>query len=222
MAESKTVLDNCLTLGDISHEEFVAQASNRLYAFRSWAKIQIPTERCILPLQYRLSKPGPGPNIKFLPEVESVRKAVVELKQQNINKIIAVGHAGIEVDKRIAKEVDGVDIVVGGHTNTFLYTGIIKSTVNPTRKVQHCCKKIWEASCWERATCTDFAAKSRTTSRYFRQITTFCKVAIESRFHVVVCGDSTEMYRKVWRMCKVVAVVCFRFYQTFFSDVPVT
>ena len=35
MAESKTVLDNCLTLGDISHEEFVTQASNRLYAFRS-------------------------------------------------------------------------------------------------------------------------------------------------------------------------------------------
>ena len=65
-----------------------------------------------------------------------------ELKQQNINKIIAVGHAGIEMDKRIAKEVDGVDIVVGGHTNTFLYTGTIKSTVNRTRKVQHCCKKI--------------------------------------------------------------------------------
>ena len=52
-----------------------------------------------------------------------MRKAVEELKQQNINKIIAVGHAGIEMDKRIAKEVDGVDIVVGGHTNTFLYTG---------------------------------------------------------------------------------------------------
>ena len=52
-----------------------------------------------------------------------MRKAVEELKQQNINKIIAVGHARIDIDKRIAKEVDGVDIVVGGHTNTFLYTG---------------------------------------------------------------------------------------------------
>ena len=90
-------------------------------------------------MQYRLSKPGPGPNIKFLPEVESVRKAVEELKQQNINKIIAVGHAGIEMDKRIAKEVDGVDIVVGGHTNTFLYTGT-KATVKRTKKTQHCCR----------------------------------------------------------------------------------
>ena len=87
----------------------------------------------ILPLQYRLSKPGPGSNIKFLPEVESVRKAVEELKQQNINKIIAVGHAGIEMDKQIAKEVDGVDIVVGGHTNTFLYTGT-KAIVKRTKK----------------------------------------------------------------------------------------
>ena len=52
-----------------------------------------------------------------------MRSAVEELKKQNINKIIAVGHAGIEIDKTIAKEVDGVDIVVGGHTNTFLYTG---------------------------------------------------------------------------------------------------
>ena len=71
----------------------------------------------------RYSRPGPGPNIKFLPEVESVRSAVEELKQNNINKIIAVGHSGIEMDKRVAREVDGVDIVVGGHTNTFLYTG---------------------------------------------------------------------------------------------------
>ena len=71
----------------------------------------------------RLSKPGPGPNVKFLPEVDSVRSAVDELNKLGINKIIAVGHAGIDVDKKIAKEVDGVDIVVGGHTNTCLYTG---------------------------------------------------------------------------------------------------
>ena len=71
----------------------------------------------------RVSKPGPGPNVKFLPEVESLKSAVQELKKQNINKIIAVGHSGIDMDKKIAKEVDGVDIVVGGHTNTFLYTG---------------------------------------------------------------------------------------------------
>ena len=55
--------------------------------------------------------------------MESVKTAVQKLKQQGVNKIIALGHAGINIDKKVAEEVDGVDIVVGGHTNTFLYTG---------------------------------------------------------------------------------------------------
>ena len=74
-------------------------------------------------LQCWLSRPGPGPNIKFLNEVESVRKAVEDLKRQNINKIIAIGHSGIDIDQKVAKEVDGVDIVVGGHEHALLYTG---------------------------------------------------------------------------------------------------
>lgn len=37
--------------------------------------------------------------------------------------LIAVGHAGYDVDQKIAKEVPLIDVVVGGHTNTFLYTG---------------------------------------------------------------------------------------------------
>ena len=40
-----------------------------------------------------------------------------------INKIIAVGHAGIEIDKAVATTIKGLDVIVGGHTNTFLYTG---------------------------------------------------------------------------------------------------
>ena len=65
-----------------------------------------------------------GPNIQFLPIIESVQEAVTELTSRGITKIIAVGHAGFEVDKEIAKNVKGVDAVIGGHTNTFLYTGI--------------------------------------------------------------------------------------------------
>ena len=56
-------------------------------------------------------------------EVESVKKEAARLKGQGINKIIAVGHAGIDIDIQIAKNVEDVDVVVGGHTNTFLYTG---------------------------------------------------------------------------------------------------
>ena len=37
--------------------------------------------------------------------------------------IIAVGHSGFGEDKEIAREVDGLDVVVGGHTNTLLWNG---------------------------------------------------------------------------------------------------
>ena len=37
--------------------------------------------------------------------------------------IIAVGHSGFDVDKKIAENVDGINLVVGGHSNTFLYNG---------------------------------------------------------------------------------------------------
>ena len=42
---------------------------------------------------------------------------------QDVNIIIAVGHSGYEVDKKIAKEVEDVDLVVGGHSHSFLFSG---------------------------------------------------------------------------------------------------
>ncbi|XP_002741914.1 snake venom 5'-nucleotidase-like [Saccoglossus kowalevskii] len=70
-------------------------------------------------------------NLIFNPEVESIRAEVERLKTQGVNKIIALGHAGINKDLDIARMVDGIDIVVGGHTNTFLYTGDPPSNEDP-------------------------------------------------------------------------------------------
>ncbi|XP_042362631.1 snake venom 5'-nucleotidase-like [Plectropomus leopardus] len=70
----------------------------------------------------------PGPHLRFMDEVTALQSQVKDLQRQGINKIIALGHAGIDVDKEIAKKVSGVDVVIGGHTNTFLYTGDPPST----------------------------------------------------------------------------------------------
>ncbi|XP_071801378.1 snake venom 5'-nucleotidase-like [Asterias amurensis] len=60
----------------------------------------------------------------FSDEIPAIQAEVDRLiVEENINKIIALGHAGHTMDKKIAKEVQGVDIVVGGHSNTFLYNG---------------------------------------------------------------------------------------------------
>lgn len=73
----------------------------------------------------------PGKYIKFYDEVSSVRQQVNMLKRRGINKFIALGHSGIEVDIEIAKSVPDIDIVIGGHTNTFLYTGTAPSNEQP-------------------------------------------------------------------------------------------
>uniref|UniRef100_A0A8C4HXB3 5'-nucleotidase n=1 Tax=Dicentrarchus labrax TaxID=13489 RepID=A0A8C4HXB3_DICLA len=68
-----------------------------------------------------LSKPGP--HLRFEDEVTALQLQVDKLQTLGVNKIIALGHSGFTVDQEIAKKVRGVDIVIGGHTNTFLFTG---------------------------------------------------------------------------------------------------
>ena len=51
-----------------------------------------------------------------------------------MNIIIAVGHSGFEKDQEIAKNVPDVDVVVGGHSNTFLYNG--QSPSSPEKRLQ--------------------------------------------------------------------------------------
>lgn len=62
-------------------------------------------------------------NITFLDEIPSIKAESERLSNNGVKMIIALGHSGFEMDKKIAKEVPEVDIVVGGHTNTFLWNG---------------------------------------------------------------------------------------------------
>lgn len=45
------------------------------------------------------------------------------LEKQGVKIIIAMGHSGYEKDQEIAKECPLVDVVVGAHSHTFLYSG---------------------------------------------------------------------------------------------------
>lgn len=58
----------------------------------------------------------------------SLQLQVDKLQTMGVNKIIALGHSGFLVDQDIARRVRGVDVVVGGHTNTFLFTGETESS----------------------------------------------------------------------------------------------
>ncbi|XP_066597555.1 protein 5NUC-like isoform X2 [Prorops nasuta] len=61
--------------------------------------------------------------VNFKDEVECIREEAKRLKASGVEILIALGHSGFETDQRIAREVEDIDLVIGGHTNTFLYTG---------------------------------------------------------------------------------------------------
>ena len=69
--------------------------------------------------------------MKFLDEVQSVNQEAQKLKSQGVKILIALGHAGFDIDKQIAEKVPDIDVVVGGHSNTFLYTGDPPSNEEP-------------------------------------------------------------------------------------------
>jgi len=63
---------------------------------------------------------SPGPNVHFSDPVAAVQGEVDRLTAQGVNKIIVLSHSGYRVDQRVAAETTGVDVIVGGHTNTYL------------------------------------------------------------------------------------------------------
>ncbi len=56
--------------------------------------------------------------------VEEVQEQVNELEAQGINKILLESHMGVELDKRLAQSVSGIDIIISGHSHDEL-NGIV-------------------------------------------------------------------------------------------------
>lgn len=64
-----------------------------------------------------------GPTIRLKARLDSTRSAVAELQQQGVNKIIALSHLGYPEDLRLAAAIEGIDVIVSGHTFTLLGDG---------------------------------------------------------------------------------------------------
>ena len=63
---------------------------------------------------------SPGDNVTFQDAAEYAAAAVAELEAMGVNKIIMVSHLGYNEDQRVAAAVPGIDVIVGGHSNTRL------------------------------------------------------------------------------------------------------
>ena len=71
---------------------------------------------------------SPGKNVGFAGEISYLKTVIPEIESQGVNKIIALTHVGITKDMEIAAKAAGVDVIVGGHSHTYL------SSSDPKRK----------------------------------------------------------------------------------------
>lgn len=74
----------------------------------------------VTPDTTNLSSPG---NVTFSDDIVAIRTEAAALQKEGVKIIIALTHVGYDRDQQIAKQVPAVDVVVGGHSHSFLYTG---------------------------------------------------------------------------------------------------
>ncbi|MBW7875024.1 MAG: bifunctional metallophosphatase/5'-nucleotidase [Candidatus Cloacimonetes bacterium] len=58
--------------------------------------------------------------LEFLSEVKKAQEVVDHLQNMGVNKIIGLTHIGLERDQNLARNVNGIDLIVGGHSHTLL------------------------------------------------------------------------------------------------------
>lgn len=67
-----------------------------------------------------MSISSPGKGVKMKPLVASIQTEIDALTKQGINKIIILTHIGYQEDVELAGKLKGADLIVGGHSHTFL------------------------------------------------------------------------------------------------------
>ncbi|MBW2107568.1 MAG: 5'-nucleotidase C-terminal domain-containing protein [Deltaproteobacteria bacterium] len=63
---------------------------------------------------------APGRGVTFSDPMRVTKDVVKRLEAQGIDKIIVLSHCGYDQDIKMAKSINGVDIIVGGHSHTLL------------------------------------------------------------------------------------------------------
>ncbi|PMH45035.1 bifunctional metallophosphatase/5'-nucleotidase [Vibrio sp. 10N.286.49.B3] len=59
-------------------------------------------------------------DVKFASEVETAQQVVDELKANGVTQVVLLTHIGLARDINIAQQVDGIDVIVGGHSHTLM------------------------------------------------------------------------------------------------------
>jgi 2',3'-cyclic-nucleotide 2'-phosphodiesterase (5'-nucleotidase family) len=85
---------------------------------------------------------SPGEGVEFTDYLNEAKEAVKAFEEQGVNKIIALTHIGLndgggDNDLTLAEEVEGIDVIVGGHTHVKLSEPVfVEAGKEPTVIVQ--------------------------------------------------------------------------------------
>ncbi|QYK10338.1 bifunctional metallophosphatase/5'-nucleotidase [Shewanella mangrovisoli] len=60
----------------------------------------------------------PDSDTHFVDAIATTARTVAHLHAKGIKHIIVLSHLGLDQDKRLAEQVDGISLIVGGHTHT--------------------------------------------------------------------------------------------------------
>jgi len=71
---------------------------------------------------------GDSGDVQFLDQHQTARQMVDDLEEQGADVILAISHSGVDEDRELAREVPGIDIIVGGHCHTALYKPVLQGT----------------------------------------------------------------------------------------------
>ena len=64
--------------------------------------------------------------VSFADQHETARDTVAELRDDGADIVIALTHSGVSEDEELAQAVDGIDLIVGGHSHTVLDQPLIE------------------------------------------------------------------------------------------------
>ena len=64
--------------------------------------------------------------IEFLDRHQTAVKMVETLQERGAAIIVAITHSGVDEDIELARNVDGIDVIVGGHSHTVLYEPVME------------------------------------------------------------------------------------------------
>ena len=110
---TNVVLDEANDMNKIVKKSYVVEKNGVKYGFVGTMPLDLE----------KVSKSENTKDIKvmqFDDTVKALQNEVDNLKKQGINRIILLSHVGYDTDKKLASSLDGVDIIISGHSHSLV------------------------------------------------------------------------------------------------------